>query len=250
MRIIGISAFLVALAVITAGCEKIPFDQDHSKIISFADPNFRERITPYFDANGDGYISIQEAENGRTIYYEGINGSRAVVMDCDNGNKDYPSISGIDEVRFFTNVQVLLFGSNDLSGTLDLTLLESLRIADFTDNDIDEVMFPENAEVLLLRDNNFTGTLDLELLESLKKADFTNNDIDEVIFPANAEVLLFRSNNLSGTIDLTLLRSLKEIDFTDNPGLRKIILHSSVEQNIDIKKDPKTEIEYYTEPEE
>ncbi len=122
------------LAVVAAGCEKIEFDRDYNKIISFADPNFRERITPYFDSNGDGYISIYEAEHGRQIPY-GEKAELTVVIDCDNSDGTHTALSDIDEVRFFTNAQVLRFNGNNISGTLDLKKLKSLKEIHFTGNE-------------------------------------------------------------------------------------------------------------------
>jgi hypothetical protein len=138
MKLLRISV-LAALVALAAGCEEIPFDKDYDRIIEFADASFKERITPYFDTNGDGYISVKEAGEGRAIPY-GENAAR-VVMDCDNSGGAHASLFNIDEVRFFTNVQVLRFGGNILSGTIDLRMLKSLTEIDFSDNgDIDKII--------------------------------------------------------------------------------------------------------------
>ncbi len=126
-------SLLFAIAALTAACSEIPFDGDHYKIISFADPSFRERITPYFDANGDGYVSIHEAENGRMVPY-GESGYIKVVMDCDNIDGDHTVITSVNELRYFKNVEVLRFGGNDISGTLDLRMLKQLDEIYFTGN--------------------------------------------------------------------------------------------------------------------
>ncbi len=130
MKLTVISTLLI-IATLASGCNEITFDKDSNKIISFADPNFKERITPYFDSNGDGFVSVYEAENGRKVPY---GTAERVVMDCDNSDGAHTALFGIDEVRFFKNVHVLRFGGNNLSGTLDLKRLKSLVEIDFTDN--------------------------------------------------------------------------------------------------------------------
>lgn len=133
--------------------------------ISFLDNNFKQAlIDAGIDTNTDSEISVAEAE---------------AVTELDVRTKSISSLSGME---FFTNVEILSIGANDLT-ELNLTGLTKLKQLNAGSNT--KSLTINNSDNLLLEHFDVQGSkvncLDLSMLTNLKTVYINNNPISGIV---------------------------------------------------------------------
>lgn len=194
--------FILPLAALLfASCEKDNGELSGDDIIQFKDPNFLEALlsahhldneTQNIDTNGDGKISVNEAQN---VTYLSL---------YDYTNDKSFNITDLSEIKYFTSLEYLYCECNQLT-TLDLSQNTSLIEVECWGNRLTSLTVNNCSSLrLLVCEENQLSTIDLSTNESLSHFECGWN---------NFEVL-----DLSKNIELRIL------DCVDNP-LEKIVLN-------------------------
>lgn len=168
---------------------------DGSAVINFEDPRFLEAIlnmSSYYgvvDQNGDGQITESEA---------------ASVTELRVGGSEGSKIRSMKEISYFTNLQSLRCGDNNLE-TLDLSSNRALTYLDCSNNLLTSLDLSQNTALTYLEcSTNRLTELSLEHLSELKTLYCGGNQITSLDLKANTLLELFScSGNLLTTLDVS-----------------------------------------------
>lgn len=205
---------IIATALLYSCGDKTEFDEKGYKIIKFQDSKLEESLLAIdgADQNQDGKLSIWEM-------------ARITKIDCEN-----KGIAHATELKYCMDADTLLFAGNNITDELDLSRLEKLETADFSDNSL-------------------RGKFDMSQMASLVDINLSGNNIESL--PGITETVNlkngdFSNNNLSGTIDIYKHKSLVAIDFTGNSDISVIKLSNIYIGNADqiVSRDQSVKLEY------
>ncbi len=183
-------------------------------IVNIPDPNFKQALIDHFpviDTNGDGEISVQEAEA-----FDGL---------LDVHNKSIQDLTGLEA---FVNIKRLYAADNSISGFVDFSKNTALQRITCNSNNIDSVNVSQNIALtrLDLHSNalsviDLSANINLERLwvyyNQLKELDLTNN--------TNLEHLMADNNNL------------KAIDVSKNVNLLSLGVYFNEIKSLDISNN-------------
>lgn len=195
--------------------------------ITFTDPNFKATLLTItaldsnsnyvaVDANGDGEISISEAE---AIYRLSINGF---------------SIANIAEINYFTNLQYFTCNYNQLT-SLNLQGLTNLQYLDCSDNQLSSlnVQGLSNLQYLTCYDNQLPS-LNVQGLSNLEYLDCSNNQLPSLNVQGLTNLQVFScsqnqlpSLNIQGLTNLVYFWcGMNQIPFLNLQGLYQLAIVS------------------------
>ncbi len=186
------------------------------EIVNIPDPNFKQALidhSPVIDTNGDGEISVQEAQA-----FDGL---------LDVHNKSIQDLTGLEA---FVNIKRLYAADNSISGFLDFSANTALQRITCNNNSIDSVNVSQNIALarLDLHSNalsaiDLSANINLERLwvyyNQLKELDLTNN--------TNLEHVIADNNNL------------KAIDVSTNVNLLSLGVYFNEIKSLDISNNHK-----------
>ncbi len=183
-------------------------------IVDIPDANFKQALldhNPIIDTNGDGEISVNEAEA-----FDGA---------MDVSNKSIQNLTGIEA---FVNITRLYASNNQISGSLDLSNNTSLEYLHSSNNAITNVNITQNTALrrLDLSDNqleslDISANVELDRVwlyyNKLSSIDLTNNTALEHLAIDNNEL---KALDVSQNVNLLTLgvfyNDLKHIDISNN----------------------------------
>ncbi len=186
----------------------------YAQNVNIPDANFKQALldhTPTIDTDGDGEISVAEAEA-----FDGM-------IDVK-----YKSISDLTGVEAFVNLKKLVVSYNSLSGTLDFSANTELELLLCRGNQIDAVILVANTK--------------------LKRLDLGNNNLQQLKLSTNTliERLWVQGNeiealNLSNLIHLEHFvadgNKFSELDFSNNENLLTVGVQNNELTSIDISSN-------------
>lgn len=197
--------FLLALSLAACGLAEDERDDKNKRIyITFTDPAFEKYCLREFDTDGNGRISIYEAQ-------------RILRIDCPG-----LGIRSLSDISYFTRLQELDCADN-LLPELDLRKCPDLRSVDCSDNRI--------------------GWLDVEGLRGLRSLDCSNNRLGQLDLQSNASLstLLCRINALRSLDVSACAQRMELVDATANAELD--VLYIRLGQDVNYLIDGQTRIE-------
>ncbi len=189
--------------------------QAQTDIVNIPDANLKEALldhTPVIDTNGDGEISVEEAEA-----FEGY-------LDLK-----YKSISDLTGIEAFINIKRLVLSFNSIQGAVDFSANTKL-------------------ERLLCRSNNISS-INVTANTELKRLDVAENDLQELDLSGNnlIERLWVFSNQLS-VLDISNMQNLEHLmadnnkfmslDVSQNENLLTLGVYYNNLTSIDISNNP------------
>ncbi len=186
-------------------------------IVNIPDPNFKQALidhVPIIDTNGDGEISVQEAEA-----FDGY---------MDVHEKAIQDLTGLEA---FVNIKRLFAENNQISDTVDFSANTALERISCNDNQIEGVNLTQNVALkrLSITDNqlstiNLSANVNLERLwvyyNQLTKLDISNNTKLEHVVADNNKL---KSIDVSQNVNLLSLgvqfNEIKSLDISNNDTL-------------------------------
>ena len=206
MKSLSITLVIFEFLIVLSSCEK----EDPIPVVTIPDDNFRNALIDQgVDSNGDGIISIEEAES---------------ITALDVGGLGITDLTGIEA---FVNLMQLFCVSNQLSN-LDLSDNASLVELDLAGNRLSslDISNSTSLEMLYLQDNQLTSL------------DISNNfDLKGLYCGINLLTDLDVSNNTELT-GLSLFRNqLTSIDVSNNTQLIEMTLSNNQLTSIDISNN-------------
>lgn len=196
---------LFALPLLCCGLAEDEQDDKNKRIyITFTDPAFEAYCLREFDLNGDGRVSVYEAERIRRVDCPGL------------------GIRSLSDISYFKNLRTLDCSDNLLTD-LDLRKCPLLTEVDCSGNRI--------------------GWLDVRDLRGLRSLYCSNNLLGELDLQSNASLstLVCRANALR-TLDVSgCARRMELVDATANPSLAVLYIGSG--QDVSYLIDGPTRVE-------
>ena len=125
-----------------------------SFIIEFDDVNFKKYLVEHFDLDGDGEISVDEAE-------------KVEVLNCEYWDPQRGTIKSLKGIEYFKNLRSLNCSNHHIS---ELNLSANTELEDLWchDNDIKSLDLSNNKKLLALRCwTNLLTTLDVSVCPKL-----------------------------------------------------------------------------------
>lgn len=196
---------------------------------NFPDPNFREIVKKYCDANKDGFLSELDVNN----VYE-LDCSYAFDLCLDDGK--IKSVKGIEylirlqelnlcnnlieEIDLSQNPDLvkLNISENRIKGRLDLSQNTKLKVLDFSENDISEVDLSGLSDLEILDTSfNALGELDVSKNLNLKELTCNWNSLGSLDVSKNTDLIKLETcvNGLE-SLDVSMNTKLKELICSDD----------------------------------
>ncbi len=180
--------------------------------VSFEDREFHEYMLGIGDTDGDGYLSLEEAESIREISLctdnvnslSGLEFCTALTkIDCFGSTGQAGGLSEVD-LKSFVNLERLWLSNNRLSA-IDLSENRNLKTIALNGNLLRTMELPNAAELASIdvSDNKIEG-IDLSAFPSLKSVSAANNPLAAISLPADSaiEELDISETGLSGLNDI------------------------------------------------
>ncbi len=122
-------------------------------------------------------------------------------------------MTGLRTLPFIhNNVRHLFLSNNNLSGTIDLSLLKNLEICDIASNQVTSLIIPESLIELSACNNKLVS---LNETHNLKRLKISDNCISDIRINRNSEILEISNNKLNS------------YDFSNFTSLKKLIIHTN-----------------------
>lgn len=157
-----IALYLGIAAALAASCDKTPVQDDTDPVVAFEDETFKAYCLSNFDKDGDGEISLEEAEEVTSIVL------KTTIPFI-------PPITSLRGIESFTNL-VHLDCSNNLLTSLDLSQNTALEYLDCSCNPLTglDVSGCTKMETIVCNDNRLT-VLDASGCPGLSGMECQNN---------------------------------------------------------------------------
>ena len=212
--------------------------------VTFADSEFSEYMIGIADADGDGFVSVEEAGNVREIELvsdavESLGGiencTSLTRLSCRGSSRGKGGLKAVD-LSHFQELEELDLSGNSLA-ELDLSANGKLRIARLEGNSLETVKLPESSalESLKLEDNNLSD-IQLAGLPNLAELTLSSNMLESLrIEELPGLTGLDVSGNRLTSAELDGLPSLKALDVSDNPLSSLILLQTPALEELDLR---------------
>lgn len=191
-----------------------------SQNINFADANFKNALLPFQDVNGDGQISLSEAQN-------------ATYINIDTNN----NITNLGGIEHYPNLTILMIKNNPISAPLNLsqnTQLQNLRLGFGTAVTSVDLTGLAHLKYLSIgvASNTLINVLNKPLLEEIIIEGTLSGGLSSIDVSQNPllKKLWINNNNLT-SIDVTQNPVLEELVLQKDPNLPNSISSINVTQN-------------------
>ncbi|MFC7348547.1 T9SS type A sorting domain-containing protein [Chryseobacterium zhengzhouense] len=195
-----------------------------SQNINFADVNFKNALLPYHDVNGDGQISVSEAQNATAIF-----------IDTNN------NITNLAGIEYYTNLTTLMIKNNPITAPVDLsqnTQLQNVRLGFGTAVTSANLTGLTQLKYLNigLAPNTPLNVLNKPLLEEIIIEGTPSGGLSTIDVSQNPVLkkLWINNNNLT-SINVTQNPLLEELVLQKNTNITTSILTLDVSQNPALK---------------
>lgn len=198
----------------------VPWTTDN---IYIPDENFKTLLLAACDANNDGEISAEEAEE---------------ITSLDI-SATIPQITSLEGIEYFTNLETLDCSYNRI-GSLNLTSNTKLKELLASSNLLESVALPSSITTLDLS-NNKLSTVDVSKMKELTSLNVTNNKLGSLNLSQNkqlTEVLCL--NNQLTALDVSNLAKLAELNCSKNQISRLDLSENANLTSLDASKNALT----------
>ena len=195
----------------------VPWTTDN---IYIPDENFKTLLLATCDANNDGEISAEEAEE---------------ITSLDI-SATIPQITSLEGIEYFTNLETLDCSYNRI-GSLNLTGNTKLKELLASSNLLESVALPSPITTLDLS-NNKLSTVDVSKMKELTSLNVTNNKLGSLNLSQNkqlTEVLCL--NNQLTSLDVSNLAKLAELNCSKNQISRLDLSENTNLTSLDASKN-------------
>ncbi len=206
--------FLLSILIMLFSFSILSAQED--EFVNIPDENLKAALLahiPVIDDNEDGKISKKEAED-----FEGY---------LNLGSKSITSIEGLEA---FVNVNRINLVYNNLTGTLDFSANKKLERLNCNFNKIDGIDVSENVALKRLGvTDNKLQKLDVSNNVNLERLWFYNNEIIEIDVSNNTKLQLLAAEETK----------LKKLDVSKCVNLLTLAIHDTEIDSIDVSNNPK-----------